>query len=141
MTRRLVLADASVLIEAVQEQGDEIARERVRQLLAEDRLAVWEVTTAELLVGARNESDYQRLSDRLLGIHMLHPPENVWLRAARLGYELRRQGHTVPLADLATAIVAMHNDADLLHRDRHFSVIAGASNLREEYVGPPCPEQ
>ena len=69
------------------------------------------------------------------------PPEHLWLRAARLGYELRREGHTVPLADLATAIVAMHNDADLLHRDRHFSVIAGASNLREEYLGPPRPEQ
>jgi predicted nucleic acid-binding protein len=139
MTEGLVLVDTSVWIEALREGGDRVASERVKELLLQDRLAVWELIVGEVLVGAWDEGEYQRLATRLMGAQGLHAPESVWRRAARLGIGLRRTGHKAPLTDLAIAVVAMHNDAKLLHRDRHFPVIATICDLEQEYVGPPEP--
>ncbi len=124
MTRRLVLVDTSALAEALREGGDVVVRERVRELLA----------------ATRNEREYQRLERELGSRHILAPPDHVWERAARLGYELRQQGRKAPLEACVTAVVAMHNNVKLLHRDRHFPVIATICDLDEEYVGPPEPE-
>ena len=136
MTRGLVLVDSSLLIEALRIGGDPAAVERVRQLLVADRLAVWEAVIAEMLVGARGEPDYRRLRSRLASRRILPCPPDVGGRAGRLGFELRRQGYSVPLVDLATAVVATHHGVELLHRDRHFQTIAEFCDLRQEYVEP-----
>ena len=141
MTERLVLVDTSAFIEALRGDGDRVVRERVDELLARDRAAVCGPVVAELLIGTRHEAEYRLLDADLRSRHNLVPPADLWRRVARLGYDLRRQGQTVPITDLAIAVVAMHNDAALLHRDRHFALIAEACDLEQEYVGPPEPSE
>ena len=60
--------------------------------------------------------------------------ENHWQRAARMGFQLRREGITVPFTDLLIAAVALESGAVLLHRDRHFDYIASQSTLKVESV-------
>ncbi len=132
----LQLADTSVLIEAFRTHGNVKARARVDALLAARQLATWEVVIGEMLHGARDEREYQNLLDDLCSQRVLAPPPDVWQRAARLGFDLRRKGMTVPLIDLSTAVVAMHHDVSLVHMDKDFELIAQVCDLEHEYVSP-----
>jgi predicted nucleic acid-binding protein len=136
----LQLVDTSVLIEAFRAHGNARARARVDALLAARQLATWEVVIAEMLHGARDEREYQDLLDDLGSQRVLAPPPDVWQRAARLGFDLRRQGVTVPLIDLSIAVVAMHNEVTLVHMDKDFLAIAEVCDLEQEYVSPTDPD-
>lgn len=132
----LQLVDTSVLIEAFRSHGNARARARVDALLAARQLATWEVVIGEMLHGARDEREYQNLLDDLCSQRVLAPPPDVWRRAARLGFDLRRKGITVPLIDLSTAVVAMHHEVTLVHMDKDFELIAQVCDLKHEYVSP-----
>jgi len=65
------------------------------------------VVKVELLVGARDEEDFEQLSRDLEALEEIPIAKEVWLGAARLGYTLRRNGITVPLPDLLIAQLAI----------------------------------
>ena len=132
----LRLADASIVIDAFRPHGRPEAVARVHELLAARQLATCELVIAEVAHGARDEAEYQKTLADLSSQHVLDPPENAWLRAARLGFELRRKGRTVPLTDLAVAVVAMHHGVPVVHMDRDFIDIATVCDLEQEYVVP-----
>lgn len=132
----LQLVDTSVLVEAFRARGNAKARARVDALLAARQLATWELVIGEMLHGARDEREYQELLDDLCSQRVLAAPPDVWQRAARLGFDLRRRGVTVPLTDLAVAVVAMEHEVALVHMDKHFEMIAEVCDLDHEYVSP-----
>ncbi len=132
----LQLVDTSVLVEAFRARGNAKARARVDALLAARQLATWELVIGEMLHGVRDEREYQDLLDDLRSQRVLAPPSDVWQRAARLGFNLRRTGVTVPLTDLAIAVVAMHHEVPLVSMDRDFELIAEVCDLDHEYVSP-----
>jgi len=74
--------------------------------LAERVFTCW-VVKVELLVGARDEEDFEQLSRDLEALEEIPIAKEVWLGAARLGYTLRRNGITVPLPDLLIAQLAI----------------------------------
>ena len=129
----LFLVDSSVWLEALPARtaGQEI-RDRVDTLLAEDRVATTGMIQLELLGGARTEAEYRRLAELFSALHQLPASAETWAGAARLGFQLRRQGLPLPFTDLLIAAVAIAAEAVLLHRDRHFDLIAGRSTLRVE---------
>ncbi|MFH1980494.1 MAG: PIN domain-containing protein [Pseudomonadota bacterium] len=91
----------------------------------------------ELLQGAKDELEWQRLDEYLADQYYLEATENTWRNAARLYFELRRAGTTVrsPI-DCCIACIAMESQAMLLHRDRDFESIAKITPLDSEYFDP-----
>ena len=89
----------------------------------------------ELLGGARSQQEWDRLRDLLSALHLLPVTEEHWQEAAQMGFQLRRQGVTVPFMDLLIGAVTIRSGAVLVRRDRHFDFIASYLPLNvESYV-------
>jgi len=72
------------------------------------------------------------LEDTLGGLHYLAVAEETWTNTARLSSQLARLGLTFPTPDLLIAAVAIAENAVLLHRDRHFDLMAAHVPLKVE---------
>lgn len=136
--RSLYLVDTSAWIDVlVARRGSEELRARLDTLALEDALATTGMVRFEILSGTRSRDEWDRLASRLAGLIPFAFVEQHWTEAARLGFDLRRQGFTIPTPDLIIAAVAMAHDATVLHRDRHFDLIAEHTPLRvESHVVP-----
>jgi predicted nucleic acid-binding protein len=131
---RPTLIDTSLWIEVFRRDGSEPARRAVADVV-ESGLAVTNgLIVSELLRGARDEQDYLRLQSLLGATTAVSFTSATWQRTARLGFDLRREGLTVPTVDLAIASCALEEGFVLAHRDRHFSLIAAHSPLQERFV-------
>ncbi len=123
----MVLVDTSVLIEYLKERQNQ-KTEIFEEILAHDILfGISVYTYQEVLQGARDEREYKRLQEYLDTQVIYYPSENkgTYGKAARLFFDLRRQGITVRSSiDMLIAITAMENNLMLLHNDHDFDVIA-----------------
>ena len=89
-------------------------------------------TQTELLQGARNEQEWLQLNNYLSTQDYIEPSISSWSHAARIYYELRRQGITVRnTIDCLIAASAIEYDLLLLHNDRDFEAIASGTSLNE----------
>jgi predicted nucleic acid-binding protein len=107
-------------------------RDRVDELLAADRVAITGIVRLELLGAARNDQEWDQLNDHVSALHQLPVEDETWQEAARIGFQLRRQGVAVPYTDLIIGAVAIKTNSVLLHRDRHFDMIAQSVPLQVE---------
>lgn len=131
----LVLIDSSAWILALRPGLSAKARESVGEIVEHDLGATAGIIMAELLQGCRTQQELHELKQDLEALHYLPLGERGWARVAEMGFELRRQGRTVPLTDLVVSQIAMENSCRLLHADRHFITIAGRFPLRQVAVG------
>ncbi|MCD4751174.1 MAG: PIN domain-containing protein [Thermoanaerobaculales bacterium] len=92
-------------------------------------------TELELFQGCRDEQEWSLLASYLETQDFLEPNRTTWKAAARVYFDLRRQGLTVrsPI-DCCIAQVAIDHSMLLLHRDMDFSVIAGIRPLQQIYL-------
>ena len=113
-------------------------RTRIAELQGDGTAATTEPVVLELLRGARDDANYQRLDVELRALPCLTMTSERWQVAAELAYRLRRQhGMTFPTNDLLIASVAMAHGATLVHRDGDFDLIARHTPLRvESHVRP-----
>ncbi len=136
MKNDLFLVDTSVWIEVLPlRRGSESLRQRVDGLIAEDRVATTGMVLLELLGGARSEDEYKRLRSMVSALHVLGVREDTWEDASWLAFQTRRKGLTIPFTDLLIATVAARSNAVVLHRDRHFDILAPHLSVQiESYV-------
>lgn len=127
----MVLIDTSAWIHALRPDGDKEIREKVRHCVAEGIAATTEIIVLELLKGARSDKDYSNLKESLYALDRLETTKDVWERAFSLSLELKKKGVAIPATDLLISAVALHYDCKLLHNDKHFSLVAKKSGLRE----------
>lgn len=133
MNGNLFLVDTSIWLEVLPaRRGMAALRGRMDALLAADAVATTGMIRLELLGGARTEQEWQRLSELLSALHLLPTTEDHWNEAARMGFQLRRQGVSVPFTNLLIAAVAVKENLVLLHRDRHFNRIASQLPVKVE---------
>ena len=104
-------------------------RERVRRLVADDRVVMIGAVRAEVLRGTRDEAEYRRLSAQLDALIRVTTEERDWDEAARLGFTLWRAGTTVGLADLVLVAVAIRQGLTVLHGDADLDRVARHSRL------------
>ncbi len=129
---QLYLIDTSVWIFGLRRNAPAAVTRRISDLLQLDAVATCGLIELELLGGTRDEPEFDRLRSRLKGLHYL-PTEPVdWTGAARLAYDLRRLGVTVPYTDALLAAVARRSGAIIVHADRDFDLIAAHSGLDVE---------
>jgi predicted nucleic acid-binding protein len=136
MRSDVYLVDTSVWLEVLPPgRGFGSLRDRVDALLAADQIATTGMVRLELLGGARSEEEWGRLNGLLQALHGLPVSEKDWQEAAHMGFQLRRQGVTVPFTDLLIGAVSIRAEAVLMHRDRHFDLISSHLPLKvESYV-------
>jgi len=135
MTNDLILADTSVWIPFLRGSGVQF-QERLVPLIMADRLATTTVIIMEILIGAKSEKEYDKLSKDLAALRSFDLSAKLWQSACTLGYTLRQKGISVPLTDTLIAAVALENNALLLHNDRHYEMIASITALKHEYLKP-----
>jgi predicted nucleic acid-binding protein len=128
----VILVDSSAWVEFLRATGSS-AHLRVRSALQEKAdLASTDVVVMEILAGARDEADRDRLRRLLYGLKFLavKGPTD-YERAAGL-YRLCRSAGETPrkLTDCLIAAVAIRNDTELLCEDADFLTIARHSPLR-----------
>ena len=135
MTNEIILADTSVWIHFLRGSGVHF-QERLVPLIIADRLATTPIIIMEILIGAKSEKEYDKLSKDLAALRCFDVSAKLWQRASKLGYTLRHKGISVPLTDTLIAAVALENNALLLHDDRHYEMIASITPLKHEYLKP-----
>lgn len=128
----IYLLDTSVWIPVLRINSLESIRKRVDQLLKENSVAIMPIVKVELLGGTKNEIEFERLNKRLSSLLFLDMNNEVWNKASKLAYDLKRNGITVPYIDIMIAATAIHHNTTLLHLDKNFDMIASKSSLKLE---------
>lgn len=128
----MILVDSSAWVEYLRSTGSPV-HVRVRTALEEKiELASTDVVLMEILAGARDGRDRDRLRRLIYGRTLLavEGPSD-YEQAAELYRVCRRQGETPrKLSDCLIAAVAIRNQAQVLHADADFDVIARHTPLR-----------
>jgi predicted nucleic acid-binding protein len=133
----VILVDSSAWVEFLRATGSP-AHLGLRAALQEEvELASTDVVVMEILAGARDEADRERLRRLLYGLDFLavDGPAD-YERAAELYRLCRGRGETPrKLTDCLIAAVAIRNDAELLCADADFLTIARHAPLRLAAAG------
>ncbi len=127
-----MLVDSSAWVEFLRATGS-TAHLRVRSALQDGLdLATTDVIVMEILAGARDEADGERLRRLLYGLDFLAVEGPADYESAAELYRLCRRGGETPrrLNDCLIAAVAIRGGAELLCEDADFAVIARHSPLR-----------
>lgn len=135
----MILVDSSVWVEFLRATGSPAHTGLRAALQSGAKLACTDVVVMEILAGARDRADQERLRRLLYGLEFLavDGPDD-YERAAQL-YRLCRSNGETPrrLNDCLIAAVAIRNDAELLCEDADFLAIARHAPLRLTGIGPP----
>ncbi len=126
----MILIETSVLVDAVRDRSGAIAQ-RVLDFAGDREIVLSSFSQLELLVGAKDDAEWQRLSDCVDKRRILQPQASSWAQAARIYFDLRRRAHTVrSLIDCCIAQIALEQDILFPHDDRDFEAIARVRSLR-----------
>ena len=125
-----VLIDTSAWIASFKRAGGLELKEYVRNAVRAGVVATTPIIILELLQGCRSEEERDGLRLNLESLEVLAITQPVWERAYDLGFSLPRRGLTIPTANLIIAAVAIESDCILLHKDKHYELLARHSRLR-----------
>jgi len=128
----VILVDSSAWVEFLRGTGSAVNL-RLRSVLeGTDPIACTDVVVMEILAGARDEADRDRLRRLLFGLEFLAVDGPADYEQAAELYRLCRRGGETPrkLNDCLIAVVAIRNDAELLCNDADFHAIARHAPLK-----------
>ena len=128
----MILIDSSAWLFALKKNFHPAIKERIELILVESDVAINGIIGLELLGGTKSEKEYDRLKNRLDGLHYIEATKALWDSSSKLAFGLRKKGITIPYTDIFIAASALQEDAILLHADHHFDTIAEHMHLRVE---------
>ena len=126
------LVDTSVWVRYF--NGEEGLEERLKTLILKDKVSTAGVVILEILRGARSAVEYNQLYLDFKALPLLEVDTAVWEEGYQMGFKLRKAGIVVPLADILIAAIAVRHRSPLLHRDKHFTLIAKNTVLAQEQI-------
>jgi predicted nucleic acid-binding protein len=130
----MLLIDTSVWIKLFRDSKGKFKQALIEAIDGRDYY-LSRFSQTELLQGARNEQEWTDLNHYLSTQDYIDPSIGSWSHAARIYYELRRQGVTVRnTIDCLIAASAIEHDLLLLHDDRDFEAIAIGTTLNETRI-------
>ncbi|WP_017662066.1 type II toxin-antitoxin system VapC family toxin [Baaleninema simplex] len=126
----MLLIDTSVWISLFRDRSGRV-RQQLESFIAGRDVFLTRFTQLELLQGSSDEREWAILSTYLEGQDYVELTSSSWQAAARIYYDLRRQGLTVrsPI-DCCIAQAALENNLLLVHNDRDFETIARVQSLQ-----------
>ena len=119
-----VIVDTSAWIESFRPQSEKTFINLVKDLIVKGRILIPGIIKTELLRGTKNKKEYNQLNDLLKGLEYLPVSDGFWEKLSLFSFRLFRKGVTVPLTDTYIALLGIENNASILHRDKHFDLIA-----------------
>ena len=125
-----VIVDTSAWIESFRPQSEKAFIDFVKDLILKGRILVPGIIKTELLRGTKNKKEYNQLNDLLKGLEYLPVSDDFWEKLSLFSFRLFRKGVTVPLTDIYIALLGIENNASILHRDKHFDLIAEKVSLK-----------
>jgi hypothetical protein len=132
----MLLIDTSVWISVFRDRSGQV-RQQLENLIAERAFFLTRFTQLELLQGSLNEQEWNLLSNYLATQDYVELSPSSWQKAARIYYDLRRQGLTVrsPI-DCCIAQAALENNLLLIHNDRDFETVVQVRPLQHYRFQP-----
>lgn len=125
----MILVDTSAWVEFLRGTDSPVC-DAVDRLL-DNNLASCDAISMELLAGARDERQLAQLRGLLARTTVLPTTPADYELAAALYRSCRTRGETVrKLIDCLIAAVAVHADAEILHADADFEVLARHTDVR-----------
>lgn len=119
----MILVDTSILVDFFRGAENEKVTTFMLVLNRKIPFGISPYTYQELLQGAKNEHEFKRLREYLSTQRFYFLPEHIkaYEEAARIFYDLRRQGITVrSTIDVLIALTAIKHGLFLLHNDKDF---------------------
>lgn len=104
-------------------RGDATVRARVDRLVDAGRARLAEIVRLELWNGLNGASQRRFLRAVESALETVPTTSAAWGEARRVADLSRRQGVTVPVADLIVFATARAHGLELLHCDSHFDVL------------------
>ena len=120
----MIIADSSAWIVFQRDPDSTVGRE-MDLLLARGEIVMVGPVLAEILQGSRSERELAFFADHLSSLAFLEADQATWIRVGELGFELRRQGMTIALADLVISALATQSKIPLYTLDQDFKRIPG----------------
>ena len=124
-----VIIDTSAWIESFRSGSEKSFQRLVKDLILQDVVLLPGIIKTELLRGSKNKKEFNHLYQMLKGLTYLAVAEDFWERLSEFSFQLFRKGVVVPLTDTYIALLCIENQTSLLHRDKHFDMIAQKTNL------------
>lgn len=126
----MLMIDTSVWISLFRDRTG-LAKAALAELIDGRDYALSRFSQTELLQGSRDEQEWGVLADYLADQQYLEMRRDDWTHAARIFYDLRRQGITVrSTIDCCIAQLTISHQALLIHNDRDFEAIAQVCSLQ-----------
>lgn len=118
-----ILIDTSAWIESFKKTGNKNLQQLIIKSIDSSQVATTNIIILELLQGCRDKREYAEMKLRLESLELLLANGKVWNIAYNAGYNLKKNGITVPTIDLIIASIAKAYDYTLIHHDRHFKLV------------------
>lgn len=136
MVSKRFLVDTSILVSVFRDASGARA-ERLLAEIADGEIVIARPVEMELLAGAKDDAEWNALRTFIDNKSIVDMTPATWQGAARLFFELRRQGMTIrKLMDCCLAQIAIENALIILHNDRDFDQIATAHPLKHVRLDP-----
>ena len=127
----MLLIDTSVWVRLFRNNSDDFKQSLIKAIDGRDYY-LSRFTQTELLQGSLNEQEWSTLNSYLEVQDYIEPSVESWTAAARIYYDLRRQGITVRnTIDCCIAASAIEHGLLLLHIDKDFEAIAQGTSLNQ----------
>jgi hypothetical protein len=127
----MMLVDTSIFVSMFRDKSGR-RRQRFRNFIRGRDYALTRFTQLELLRGCGSEEQWEDLYDFLDAQDYAEADKTTWSDAARINFDLRRNGLTVgSILDCCIAQLALQHKMLLVHNDGDFELIARVRPLRE----------
>ena len=115
-----ILVDTSVWIEFFREPDSKWGK-AVELLLAEERVCTTPLVMVEVISGARNRSEFNRLRTDFEALPRVDPPGDLWEQLLENRWQLKNHGITgISVPDMIVAYVALAHQKIIFTRDEDF---------------------
>ena len=129
MDDKTILVDTSAWIEAFKGRLSLEKKTILQNAIESERAVTSPLIILELLQGCRTLKEKTKLRNLMTTLRQLDLNSALWEKAYELGFILRRKGLTIATIDLILAALAIHYGCTILHKDRHFNLVAENTDL------------
>jgi len=114
----MILVDTNIIVDFWKNTTDEL-----KNIFISEDIYICGITKAELLYGARNESEFRKIKNALEYFSEVEIDIDIWDELGRNLFLLKTNGLTVPFQDALLATVALKNNLQIWTNDKHFNFI------------------
>src|SRR5262245_9744046 len=128
----MILADTTLVVDYLRKPTP-----RMIQIVKDHEATICGATLAEIYAGARSVGDFKKYDKSLSIFGRVAIPRKIWPSLGRNLALLAGKGITVPFPDALIATVALENDLEVWHHDRHFPQIHKVIPQLKLFKEPP----